>query len=298
MNRPASALSDLLPIFAATLASLAIYGQQALLLLLKIGEVFGGVFDTTVPAYPLAGMFFVLMFVSLRRREFGLLLSDRKRDLNATAAGVSIAMIPLLALLATRPLLSDSYSFAGVALVCSWVGIAIALRPSLFPFLSPYLLVYLAAVGLVGLLTDALGDPLAIGVAWIGSAVTWLLGLPVHWSSVYISFVAAGGTPVNLYISQECSGIASISILLLVIAMIHLDIKQRPRTSLFFAIGGSALFLLLNSLRVVGLVAGGIIGGVDLLWSLHGWLGYAFYVLGYSAIILFYVRARKEGNSP
>jgi len=286
-------LGQLAPLVTATSLTPVIYGQQTVSILLKVGEVFSGVFDTSVPAYPLAGMLFALMFISLRRREFSALLADTNRDWGIMAVGVSIATIPFFAVLAIGSLFNDSYPFAGIALVCSWVGLVVALRPSLFRFLSPYLLVYLVAVGFVGLLTEALGDPLAIAVAAISNAITSLLRLPVQWSSVYISFMAAGNAPVSLYVSQECSGIASMSIFLMVIALIHLDMKPSLRASLLFAAGGSILFILLNSLRVVGLIVGGITGGVDLMWNLHGWLGYALYILGYSVIILFYTRIKK-----
>ncbi len=207
--------------------------------------------------------------------------------------GFAIAAVPLVALLWTGSSLGASYSFAGLALVCSWVGIAVALRPSLFAFVWPYLALYLAAVGLVGLLTEAFGDPLAIVVASISRTATWALRLPVQWSSVYIDFVAAGGQSVSLVITQECSGIASISIFLLVVGLMHLDVKPRAMDSVALAAGGFVLFLLLNALRVVALVAAGVESGQDLMWNIHGWIGYALYVVGYSTVILLYFRRTR-----
>ena len=290
LNSASRFFSSLTPFAIATVATLAIYFNQVLLLLSKIGEVFAGVFDTNVPAYPLAGMAFVLFFIWLRRREVTRLLADTNRDLDITGAGICIALLPLVVLILTGSTFVSSYSFAGLALVCSWMGLVIAARSSLFMFLVPYLLIYSVAVGLVGILTGALGDPLAVAVSWISGGITSILGLPVHWSSVYINFLAAGGTPVSLYISQECSGIASMSILVMIVALMHFDTGIRPKTSFLYALGGSALFLLLNSLRVVGLIVGGIYGGVDLMWNLHGWLGYVFYILGYSLLLILYAR--------
>lgn len=284
--------SSLTPIVVATGVSLVLYSQQALLLLLKVGEVFEGVFDTSVPAFPLAGMLFVLIFMSLRRREFTMLLAVRERNLPIAVTGIAMALLPMPTLLVFGRILSGSYVFAAVALALCWAGVAAAMRPSVFKFLLPYLLFYVFAVGSVSLLTISIGDPLAVVVAAISSAITHVLGLPVQWSSVYIEFVAAGGNPVNLYISQECSGIASIAIFLLVIGLMHLDVKPKLSTSLLFALGGAVLFILLNALRVVVVIWGGILGGSDLMWSLHGWVGYAFYILGYALLVVLYVRAK------
>ena len=65
------------------------------------------------------------------------------------------------------------------------------------------------------------------------------------------------------------------AVFLLVLGLMHLDTKSAPKTSLLFAVGGSLLFVFLNALRVVGLVAGGVYVSTDFMWSLHGWLGYA-----------------------
>jgi exosortase/archaeosortase family protein len=278
------------PILVATMVTLALYYQEAALLLSKVVEVFNGVFDTSVPAYPLAGMLFVLIFLIIRRRELFLLLSDNEGDLVARAAGLAIALIPLATLLGTGTALTGSYSFAGLALVCSWAGFAVAARPSLFGLLWPYLIMYLVAIGLVGVLTDAFGDPLALAVASISRAFTWAFGLPVQWSSVYISFIAAGGQSERLVITQECSGVASMSVFVLLTGLMHLDVRPKLWESAAFALGGSLLFLLLNSLRVVVLIVAGLDSGLGMLSNLHGWVGYLFYVVGYSLVIALYFR--------
>ena len=297
MEKVTPSRGDLFPVAVATVASLALYYRQALLLLRKVGEVFGGVLDTGGPAVPLAGLLFVLMFMALRWGEFQRLLADRRRDTPLSALGVAMAVIPLPPLLLFGSALLGSYVYAAVALATAWVGVAVALRPSVFRFLWPYLLAYVAAIGSVSVLTTVAGDPLAVVVASLSSAMTWLFQLPVQWSSVYIHFVAAGNSPVSLYISQECSGIASISIFLLLMGLMHLDVRPSSRVSLAFALGGAVLFVVLNSLRVVAVIWGGSAGGTDFMWSLHGWVGYAFYIAGYSLLVLLYMRAKRQVRS-
>ncbi|MDG6903017.1 MAG: exosortase/archaeosortase family protein [Nitrososphaerota archaeon] len=282
------------PVAVATAVSLGLYYQQALLLLLKIGEVLNGVFDTSVPSFPLAGMLFVVMFIALRREEFLRYLGQKRWDGYVAASGVAMAVLPLVALALAGGSLSGSYSFAAIALTTCWVGVLVALKPSTFRFLWPYLLAYLLAVGSVGMLTTAFGDPLAIVVASVSRAITTLLHVPVSWTSVYMTFTAAGGGPVSLYISQECSGMASMAIFLLLIAMMHLDVRPSLRTSTLFAIGGSLLFILLNSLRVVILIVAGVYYSEGLLWNLHGWVGYVFYVVGYAGLVAAYVRVKDR----
>lgn len=285
-------LGGLTPIIIATLVTLGIYNQQALLLLLKVGQVFNGVFDTSVPSFPLVGMFFVIIFVALRRGEFVRLLVNKKREGVVMIAGIAMAVLPLASVFLSGTYLGQSYSFAAIALATCWVGVLVALRPSVFHFLWPYLVVFLLAVGSVGILTTTFGDPLAVVVAWISSAITGILRVPVSWSSLYIAFTAAGGAPVTLQITQECSGVASIAIFLLLIGLIHLDNKPRFRVSGLFAAAGFILFLFLNSLRVVVLIVAGIYYGENLLWSLHGWVGYVFYIFGYSVLVLSFMRSR------
>lgn len=283
---------EYLPLLVASAVTPVLYFPQAQMLLFKIGEALTGVFDTSVPAFPLAGMMFAVIFLGFRWRELRARLSDPHRDLAVSATGAAMALVPLLvvALLGSA---THTYSFAGIALVTCWVGVAIAVRPSLLALLLPYLAIYLAAVGSVGVLTTAFGDPLAVVVAAMSQWITSLLHVPVHWSSVYMSFVTPAGATVELYVSQECSGIASVAIFLQLIALMHLDIKPAVRTTVAFAAGGAALFMFLNSLRVVALVVAGVYEGTGLLWNLHGWVGYVLYIFGYSAIVFLYMKAKK-----
>jgi exosortase/archaeosortase family protein len=283
-------LDCILPLAAASAFSLLVYGQYAVRLGLKIDEVFNGVFDTSVPAYPIAGMLFVAAFAGIRWRELRVLLSDVSRNRAGSSLGVAMAVLPAFIGFAFASSLGSSYSFAGVAIATSWAGVVVALRPSSFRFLLQYLLVYVISVGSVGALTAALGDPLSGAVASVSSAITILLRIPVVWSSTSFSFVSPTGQPFSLYISQECSGMASISIFLLLIALMHLDLRPRAWVSLLFGAAGSLLFLILNSFRVVFIVLGGIVGGADLMWSLHGWVGYVLYLAGYTGIALLYTR--------
>ena len=282
-----------MPLLAATAFTAALYFGQVSLLASKLGEVLVGVFDTSVPAFPLAGMLFVLIFIGIRRNEFGTLLEDKKGDALVSVSSLAMALTPLIAIFILGPQ-TDNYAFAGLALATGWVGFVVAIRPSTLRFLLPYLALYLAAISSVGFLTGAFGDPLAIVVAWISQSLTSLFHVPVQWSSLDISFLAHGGGTVYLYISQECSGVASISIFMLLIGLMHLDLRPRAAVTVAFAAGGFLLFILLNALRVVALLVAGVYWGSDLMWNLHGWLGYVLYIFGYSLLLMLYFRAKAR----
>ncbi len=290
--------SYIFPLGIATVVTLALYGREATLLLLKVGEVVNGVFDTSVPAFPLAGLLFVVFFVGMRWKDFRAALSDGRAEMRTRAVGLALVVLPLVPLLLFPGELLGSYAYAAVALATCWTGSAAATRPATLRFLLPYLLAYDVTIGSVSLLTAVAGDPLAVVVAALSGAMTWILGLPVHWSSVNIAFNAAGGSPVSLYISQECSGIASVSVFLLLIGLMHIDLRSDARTTVSIAVWGAALFIFLNALRVVVIIAGGLYGGVGLLWNLHGWVGYALYVGGYSLVLLAYSRSARRLTSP
>ena len=55
LSRPRPNLAAYMPLLAATAFTAALYFGQVSLLASKLGEVLVGVFDTSVPAFPLAG---------------------------------------------------------------------------------------------------------------------------------------------------------------------------------------------------------------------------------------------------
>jgi exosortase/archaeosortase family protein len=272
-----------LPAVAAAV-SVALYAPQAL-------QLFFLGFENYEAALPLAGLLFVWVFIGLRRKEFAQLLNTKGRSAVVVAAGATMAVAPLVPILLHYPL-AGSFAYAGVAIATCWVGVMVVLEPNTFRFLLPYLAAYLATVGTVTTLTNVAGDPLAYVVAYVGSAMTSVSGLPVHWSSVFFSFTGAGGNPVNLYVSQGCSGTVSVSIFLLLMGLMYLDVKERPWTIISLAFGGALLFVFLNALRVVTIAVGGIFWGVDLQSGLHQWVGYAYYAMGYSLVLFVYSRSR------
>lgn len=277
-----------LPVIAA-IASVALYSSQATqLFYLGLTNYDAGL--------PLAGLAFIWVFIALRRHEFVSLLKVRKWSATSAAAGATLVVIPYLPVLLGYPL-AYTYAYSGVAIATCWVGVMVLLEPKTFRFVLPYLGAYGAAVGTATYLDSVAGDPLANVVAGISKAMTSLTGLQVQWSSVFFTFNAAGGKAVTFFISQECSGTVSVSLFLLLLGLMYLDSGGQPRTTIALAVGGTFLFIFLNALRVYTMIVGGIFVSLGLLDSLHQWVGYVYYAIGYSVIILLYTRQRRKGES-
>ncbi|MDA4126929.1 MAG: archaeosortase/exosortase family protein [Thaumarchaeota archaeon] len=285
-------------VVVATSATLLLYWVQAILLFSKAAQVVVGVFDTSVPAYPLVGMFFVGFFLYLRRSEMGKDSAPSKRSPSVRVLGLLVALLPLGFTITLQNPFLNSYAFAGVALVAGWFGLILFLRPTAFKLLTPYLLIYVVAVTSVDAVTITLGDPLSSIEASISAVGTFLVGLPVQWSSTSLQFTALNGQAVALYISEECSGAASISIFLLLVALAHLDLKTELRKTFIIASVGTVALLVVNAVRVVIVIGGGYFGGLDLLWSLHGWVGYALYIAFYALALVFQMRWSPGGLAP
>jgi exosortase/archaeosortase family protein len=283
------------PLVLATASAVAVNFGGVALLLSKVGEMIGGVFDTSVPFYPQVGLFFVLVFLLLRRREIARGLQDKRRVAVLQWAAFATALIPAAILLGPANFLTGSFVAEGVAVAVSWFGFVVALRPSLFRILVPYLVVYVVAVVSVNAIQTVVGDPLASIVAVISSGGTALAGLPVTWHASYFTFTTLGGVPMSLYISDACSGIASVSIFLLLLALMHVDLRAKPSTTLAAAALGTVALVFLNALRVVVVVWGGYVYGPDTLWSLHGWLGYAIYLAFFTVAVVLYTRSAALG---
>jgi exosortase/archaeosortase family protein len=285
------------PAVAATIATAVLYFGAVAELLSKAGEMLGGVFDTSVPFYPQVGLFFVFVFLLLRRRELYQRLGSQPSAIGLRAAGLLVAVAPAVALFAvTGGITTSNFVVSGVAVALGWFGFLAAIRPATMKFLLPYLIIYVVAVVSVNAVQTLIGDPLAGAVAAISSAGTYFAGLPVSWHATYFTFTTLGGVPMSLYISDACSGIASVSIFLLLLALMHVDLGAKVSTTLEVAVAGTLALVFLNALRVILVIWGGYVYGPDMLWNLHGWLGYAIYIGFFAAIAVIYTRMQPASG--
>jgi len=277
----------------ATALTLIVYWPEVVQLLGKVDQALNGIFDTSVPAYPMVGLFFFLFFVLMNWRKFiKRLEEDQERQPVLRGFAVVIGLLPLAYKLALPDqALASGNVFAAVALASAGAGFLVAMRPAVARFLAPYYAIFVAAVVSVNLVQEYVGGSLSDIEAVVVSGMTRLTGLPVSWSGTYLAFTSLAGIRISLLITEACSGLASTSIFLLLLGFMHFDLKPSATTTAKFAVAGFLSLVIINALRAYALIAGGFFYGPGMLWNLHGWVGYIFYIAFYFVVAAYYSRA-------
>ncbi|MEM0118104.1 MAG: exosortase/archaeosortase family protein [Conexivisphaerales archaeon] len=267
-----------LPVLA-TAFTIMLYWQYFLNLLSKVTSLLSGVFDSSIPAYPQVGLFFLAFFLMLRAKEI-LNIINRNESYHNYAIkplGFILIILPALSARFLSPSYSASMEFDALAIVSCWFGLSLLFRPCLFKPLLPYISAFCISVASISFLTPYLGYFFSAIEAGIDSSLTSLLGLPVQWKSEFFVLTSASGAQLSLSITQACSGIASFSIFLLMLMMLHVDMKKDLTFTLWFTFAAIPLLLLINAIRIIIMLWAGYIWGVAVFWEVHGWIGYLLY---------------------
>jgi exosortase/archaeosortase family protein len=252
--------------------------------------------------YPLAAVLFVGVFVLLRWREFrGALLEEgglRTRPL-VRLGGLLLCLSPLVFL----PPLAGYENYLSVAVLPVFMvfwGVSLLINPSTLKITFPYSAVLLAATLLPDPLTALVGGPL-VGVASLFSRlILSATGVQYSYSTVpltELSFPSKLGGSLAIEITLGCSSISSISVFLLLVALMHIDLEKDRSSTIKLAIIGTIALVLLNGLRIAAIVWAGIIGGAELLTNLHEVIGYVIFVGFYTAAAFAYVRIGRPRNA-
>ncbi len=245
--------------------------------------------------YPIAAVLFVGIFLLLRWRDFrGLLMEEgglRTRPL-VRLAGLLLTLSPLIFL----PLLKsyeNSISVAVLPVFLVFWGVSLVLNPSTLKMTLPYAGVLLAATLLVDPFTALVGGPLVGMASLFSRAILSASGVHYSYSALpgpQIQFSSRLGTGLSIDITPYCSSISSISIFLLVVALMHIDLGKDWSSTTMIAVLGTVALVVLNALRIAAIVWAGVIGGLQLLTSLHEVIGYVLFVGFYGAAAFAYVR--------
>jgi exosortase/archaeosortase family protein len=279
---------------SATIGTVLLYPNQVMRLFYKGVQVASGDIDFSVPSYPLLALFTIGIFIFARRFEVARSFSTFQRGRYVRILGLTIALSPFAWMTINGRFSADSYALAGAIVASSWFGLVFTIRPASFRVLWPYLLAYVAGVLSVDFLTTVIGNALSAVEAHISAFGTALAGLPVHWTAASFGFTTVNGQSINMFISEECSGTVSFSIFLLLVAMMHIDLRARILSTIRLAILGILALLLVNALRIVIIIWGGYIGGIGVLNFLHIWLGYGLYIMTYVAAIALYLKTGRK----
>ena len=157
----------------------------------------------------------------------------------------------------------------------------------------PYSAALLAATLLPDPLTSLVGEPLIGAASALSRLFLSATGIPYTYSSLpspEVQFFSRLGGSFAIDITAACSSLSSISVLLLLVALMHIDLGKDWSLTIKMAVLGIAALVLLNALRITALVWAGFIGGAEVLTSFHEVIGYAIFVGFYGAATLVYVR--------
>ena len=277
---------------ASAILSEALYPQQVSTLFSSVDGISAQNLGIN---YPIAAVLFVGVFLLLKWRDFrGLLLEEgglRTTPL-VRLVGLFLSLSPLIFL----PLLEsyeNSISVAVLPVFLVFWGVSLLVNPSTLNMTLPYAAVVLAATLLVDPLTTLMGGSL-VGVASLFSRLI-LSATGVHYSysplpGPQLQFSSRLGQGLSIDITPYCSSISSISVFLLLVALMHIDLGKDWSSTAKIAVLGTVALVLLNALRIAAIVWAGVIGGLQLLTSLHEVIGYVIFVGFYGAAAFAYVR--------
>jgi exosortase/archaeosortase family protein len=250
----------------------------------SVGDDFGSLFV----AIPIAALL-VLIF-GLRWKEFVGTLSPGgdKSQFSSRILGASVIGI----LLALEPLTSQSLAGSGIAIVLIFYASSLVIIPSARRFMLPYTLVYITAVGAPAILLWAFGEPLAAVSSSLSARLVGFAGFPVVWQGTQFEFLSKTGSVVSGVVTPGCSSVASVTMFLGLLALMHLDMKKDILSTAKIAATGVLCLTLLNSVRILILLWVGYEYGSDALWGVHDWLGYILFLGFFLAVLPVYSRMK------
>jgi|GEM_PF-1003942 exosortase/archaeosortase family protein len=278
----------IIPITA--LSSVILYHAYFIELVSKVNDLLDGNFDTSIPAYPLVALFFLVFCILLRYKD--ITSSEEKSELSYNYI---IRMLGFL--LIVLPALSssilygyvDQMEFSAIAIVSCWFGLTILLKPYLLRRLLPYVTAFALCTVFVSLATPNLGYYLSVVETKISSFLTFLLRIPISWHSTSFLLTTESGNLLNQPITAACSGVASFSMLLLILVLLHFATNAKLSFTAKFGILAIPPLLMVNSARIVTMLWAGYSFGISTFWSLHGWFGYLLYSVYYAVIKYLFV---------
>ena len=249
----------------------------------SVGDAFDGLF-VAIPIVALLTLVFALRWKELA----GMMAEEGGCPSRLPVRLVGGATV--LALFVLEPTTGESLAASGIAVVLTFYAAALVVNPSTARFLVPYAAVYGAAVGAPAVLLWAFGEPLAVLSSGLSAGLVGMAGFPVAWQGTGFQLVSRAGELVSGVVTPGCSSISSVTMFLGLLALMHLDMKKDSRITAKLAVVGVLALILLNSVRILILLWVGYEYGSAALWEVHDWIGYAFFLGFFLAVLPLYAR--------
>ena len=252
-----------------------------------VDETAGNAFDGLFVAIPIAAL--LTLIFALRWRELAQVMTEEGGGLPRLPVRL-VGAATILILFALEPATGETLAASGIAVVLTFYATALVVNPSTARFMLPYAAIYGAAVGAPALLLWVFGEPLAVMSSGLSAGLVHLVGFPVAWQGTGFQLVSKAGDVVNGVVTPGCSSVSSVTMFLGLLALMHLDMKKDSRTTAKLAVAGVLALILLNSVRILVLLWVGYEYGAAALWGVHDWIGYAFFLGFFLAVLPLYAR--------
>jgi exosortase/archaeosortase family protein len=232
--------------------------------------------------YSWAILFLCTVFLFAKRHE----IHDAKPTFILSAAGLVIV--------------SGSFFLPGVTaefeifgLLLTWVGLAFVLFGEAASLPAILLCIYGFGISFPKLVEVFLGQQYAIATTWITYNIA-VFFIPIDVNGTVISMITLQGDNLMVEINAACSGAASMSVFLVVFALMSLDVplpRKKWAAMLLFGIIGTSLQ---NILRLVLLLLTGYNFGPSAIQNGESVAGYIIFPLWYALFAFVYFRCAKR----
>jgi len=283
-------------IVAATSVVLLLFQGQLTTFFFALNGRLNDTFGTAFPAIPFAALLAVLFLLRWEDLHAALLREQGPASRPATRLfGLSLVVVPLL----LSQYSVGSLELSAASLIMAFYGTALAINPGSARLLLPYALLYLGGVTVPAGVVYLFGEPLAGFSAGLSADLLALTGVPISWHGTQFVLVSRAGGSITGVITPGCSSVLSVTTFLGLLGLMYFDFRKDLGPTLGLAVGGSAVLVLLNSVRIGVLIWAGYDGGPAALWGLHNWVGYAIFVGFYLGILWIYSGlGRHQGVAP
>jgi exosortase/archaeosortase family protein len=256
-----------------------------------LNQVLGDAFGSAFAVVPFVALFAVIFAFRWRELE-QILEAEGGLRTQVPARVLGIAMLIAIALL--EPFTGTLVETSAVALILTFFGASLAINPLASRFLLPYAAVLSIGASAPSALQWAFGEPLASLSSALSAGLVGLLGVHVAWQGTQFLFVSKTGEIVSAVVTQDCSGIVSVTTFLGLLALMHLDMHKELGSTLKLAVVGTAALVVLNGVRIMVLILVGYDFGSAAFWGIHYWLGYAQFLGFYLAALVVYSRMGRR----
>jgi exosortase/archaeosortase family protein len=250
-----------------------------------------GTFERDYAVYPMAGLFFVAVFLMLRYPDLHKIL-ENERTFRSSPLTRAVGLILIIAPLFIPQLFDDPMITSTVAVIIVWYGVSLSINPSTLKMLFPYALMFLASVLTPRPLTSLFGGPLAVISSILTESFLKFINVPIVRTDTAFQILRPGDS-LNIDISPDCSSIYSITVFLLLCGLMHIDLRKKLAFTLKFATAGTVVLIILNAFRLSTLMWAGYSYGPEALWDLHKWIGYAIFIGFYLVVLVVYLGSSR-----